>query len=361
MPLIATCSKYRRQGMCHRLLAAIEKMLISLKVEKLVIAAVPELVGTWTASFGFIPMEDAEKISLRKINLMVFPGTVMLKKTLYISHPAAVPQGIDDLLPSENDESFEMVVCSEGEPYAGTIAAQKSSEVAAPTESELSNTLDSSECKDKNTNVPSSCFYVQVLFEEEPDITYTAELDDCIDSQIIGLTSEIELDDVIIAQIIEDQENSPHVAEDCRSVQAAKPTEVPSLQDNSGRKSKPVTGDEPRSMDQYKPLLNLSPQVCLDEVISLTSERNVEVPFNVSNQAENIRTEVDVVSELGSFTVGYPHEVKSIIEPKELNNNAIPKLVDSVAVEEDEGVARFMEKRDIFDQPRGPLTCVALD
>ena len=68
-------------------------MLISLKVEKLVIAAVPELVGTWTASFGFIPMEDAEKISFRKINLMVFPGTIMLKKTLYISHPAAVPQG----------------------------------------------------------------------------------------------------------------------------------------------------------------------------------------------------------------------------------------------------------------------------
>lgn len=330
MPLIATCSKYRRQGMCHRLLAAIETMLISLKVKKLVIAAVPELVGTWTASFGFILMEDAEKISLRKINLMVFPGTVMLKKTLYISHHAAVPQGIDHLLPSENDESFEMVVCSEGEPYAGTIATQKSSEVAAPTESELSNTLDSSECKDKNTN-------------------------------IIGSASEIEPDDVIIAQIIEDQENSPHVAEDRRSVQAAKPTEVPSLQDNPCLKSKPVTADEPRSMDQYEPLSNLSPQVCLDEVVSLTSKRNVEVPFNVSNQAENVRTEVDVASELGSFMVGHPHEVKSITEPKEPNNNAIPKLVDSVAVEEDEGVARFMEKRDIFDQPQGPLTCVALD
>ena len=185
--------------------------------------------------------------------------------------------------------------------------------------------------------------------KKNPILTYTTELDDCIDSQIIGSASEIELDDFIITQIIEDQENSPHVAEDCRSVQAAKPTEVPSLQDNPSRKSKPVTGDEPRSMDQCEPLSNLSPQVCLDEVVSLTSERNVEVPFNVSNQAENVRTEVDAASELGSFTVGHPHDVKSIIEPTEPSNNAIPKLVDSVAVEEDEGVARFMEKRDIFD------------
>ncbi|GAB4846558.1 hypothetical protein Ancab_025563 [Ancistrocladus abbreviatus] len=83
MPLIATCSKYRRQGMCRRLLRYVEKMLISFKVEKLVIAAIPSLVETWTVGFGFIPMGEDEKRSLNKTNLMVFPGTVMLKKTLY--------------------------------------------------------------------------------------------------------------------------------------------------------------------------------------------------------------------------------------------------------------------------------------
>lgn len=82
MPLIATCSQYRRQGMCRRLVMAIEEMLISFKVEKLVIAAIPDLVGTWTDGFGFIPVENAEKLSLNKINLMVFPGTVLLKKPL---------------------------------------------------------------------------------------------------------------------------------------------------------------------------------------------------------------------------------------------------------------------------------------
>lgn len=58
-------------------------MLISFKVEKLVIAAIPDLVGTWTEGFGFVPLEDSEKRGLNKINLMVFPGTVLLKKSLY--------------------------------------------------------------------------------------------------------------------------------------------------------------------------------------------------------------------------------------------------------------------------------------
>ncbi|XP_022976401.1 increased DNA methylation 1 isoform X2 [Cucurbita maxima] len=85
MPLIATCSKYRRQGMCRRLLNAIEEMLLSFKVKKLVIAAIPSLVETWTEGFGFIPVEDDEKHSLHRFNLMVFPGTLLLKKALYVS------------------------------------------------------------------------------------------------------------------------------------------------------------------------------------------------------------------------------------------------------------------------------------
>lgn len=57
-------------------------MLISFKVEKLVIAAIPDVVETWTEGFGFKLLEDNEKKSLNKINLMIFPGTIFLKKTL---------------------------------------------------------------------------------------------------------------------------------------------------------------------------------------------------------------------------------------------------------------------------------------
>ncbi|KAJ0264098.1 Increased DNA methylation 1 [Hirschfeldia incana] len=83
MPLVATCSKYRRQGMCRILVTAVEEMLMSLKVENLVVAALPSLVETWTEGFGFKTMDDEERDALKKINLMVFPGTVLLKKTLY--------------------------------------------------------------------------------------------------------------------------------------------------------------------------------------------------------------------------------------------------------------------------------------
>ncbi|MED6223204.1 hypothetical protein PIB30_071711 [Stylosanthes scabra] len=83
MPLIATCSRFRRQGMCRLLVSAIEEMLTSVKVEKLVVAAIPDLVETWTKGFGFTPMDAAEKQKLNKINLMVFPGTMLLEKPLY--------------------------------------------------------------------------------------------------------------------------------------------------------------------------------------------------------------------------------------------------------------------------------------
>ncbi|KAG5254911.1 increased DNA methylation [Salix suchowensis] len=83
MPLIATCSNYRRQGMCRHLMTAIEEMLISFKVEKLIISAIPDLVETWTKGFGFIPVSKDEKRSLNKINFMVFPGTILLKKQLF--------------------------------------------------------------------------------------------------------------------------------------------------------------------------------------------------------------------------------------------------------------------------------------
>ncbi|KAL4580409.1 hypothetical protein LXL04_016600 [Taraxacum kok-saghyz] len=83
MPLIATSSKYQRQGMCRRLMNAIEELLKSLKIEKLVLCAIPTLVNTWMKSFGFMHLEPQENNFLSKINLMAFPGTIWLKKPIY--------------------------------------------------------------------------------------------------------------------------------------------------------------------------------------------------------------------------------------------------------------------------------------
>ncbi|KAM0873361.1 hypothetical protein ACQ4PT_038152 [Festuca glaucescens] len=83
MPLIATCSENRQQGMCRQLVDYIEEMLKSLKVEMLLLSAIPSLVDTCTSAFGFRPIDDSDKKKLSRIRLASVPGTVLLKKDLY--------------------------------------------------------------------------------------------------------------------------------------------------------------------------------------------------------------------------------------------------------------------------------------
>ncbi|XP_042479097.1 increased DNA methylation 1-like [Macadamia integrifolia] len=131
LPLIATCSAYRRQGMCRRLLNAIEQMLKSFKVEKLVLAAIPNLVDTWTSGFGFKPLEDRDRTQLNSINLMVFPGATLLKKSLCETKDTDIKlSGLGDASsPLRMEGSVEKGVESAGPSYERWTVTKVGSEV----------------------------------------------------------------------------------------------------------------------------------------------------------------------------------------------------------------------------------------
>ncbi|KAM0892929.1 hypothetical protein ACQ4PT_025412 [Festuca glaucescens] len=89
LPLVGTRFAHRRQGMCHLLTNNLEKLLGELGVERLVLPAVPELLQTWTESFGFQVMSQSDKLEIAEHTILCFQGTTMCHKFI---NKAAAPQ-----------------------------------------------------------------------------------------------------------------------------------------------------------------------------------------------------------------------------------------------------------------------------
>ncbi|XP_027345570.1 uncharacterized protein LOC113857662 [Abrus precatorius] len=82
VPLVGTRLQYRRHGMCHILMNELEKKLMQLGVERLVLPAVPSVLETWTRSFGFAKMTSSERFQFLHYTFLDFQDTIMCQKLL---------------------------------------------------------------------------------------------------------------------------------------------------------------------------------------------------------------------------------------------------------------------------------------
>ncbi|CAD6334523.1 unnamed protein product [Miscanthus lutarioriparius] len=90
MPFAGTLPGYRKQGMMHRLVSAVEQVLASVQVEKLMIPAIATLVDTWTRCFSFRSVDPQMREELKRLSLVVITGTTMLHKPV-ASPPLLLP------------------------------------------------------------------------------------------------------------------------------------------------------------------------------------------------------------------------------------------------------------------------------
>ncbi|KAK9920707.1 hypothetical protein M0R45_029253 [Rubus argutus] len=81
LPIVATSREHQGKGYFQALFSCIERLLFSLKVEKLVLPAAEEAESIWTKKLGFRKMRD-EQLSkyLKEVQLTIFMGTSMLEK-----------------------------------------------------------------------------------------------------------------------------------------------------------------------------------------------------------------------------------------------------------------------------------------
>ncbi|XP_040364398.1 uncharacterized protein LOC112173256 isoform X2 [Rosa chinensis] len=89
IPLIGTKFQYRRGGMCRLLMHLLEKMLMNLGVERLVLPTVPHLLDNWS-SFGFSKMTDSQRLQVLDYRFMEFRDTIICQKSL-MKIPLAEP------------------------------------------------------------------------------------------------------------------------------------------------------------------------------------------------------------------------------------------------------------------------------
>ncbi|KAK1373938.1 hypothetical protein POM88_030131 [Heracleum sosnowskyi] len=112
IPLVATRFLYRRRGMCRVLMNELEKVLVELGVERLILPAAPSVLNTWISSFGFSRMSPSERLKFLDYTFLNFQGTTLCQKLLSMttgikSLPLSLDKQHSDVISGDDITDFE--------------------------------------------------------------------------------------------------------------------------------------------------------------------------------------------------------------------------------------------------------------
>ncbi|XP_062119874.1 uncharacterized protein LOC133834312 [Humulus lupulus] len=92
LPIVATTREHQGKGYFQVLFSCIEKLLVSLNVENIVLPTTEEAESIWTNKFGFTKMSD-DRLSkyMREVQFTIFKGTSMIEKAAQQQQHIIIP------------------------------------------------------------------------------------------------------------------------------------------------------------------------------------------------------------------------------------------------------------------------------
>ncbi|KAI3983460.1 hypothetical protein MKX01_038880 [Papaver californicum] len=139
IPLVCTRAQYRKQGMCRILINVLEEKLRELEVERVVLPAMPQVLRTWTTSFGFSVLSISERLELLRYTFLEFQDTRMCQKILCSLSAAKPTNEVPRVLRGSNANVQQLVGTStfvDG-PAAAKESAQSPPQCVKPITEEL--------------------------------------------------------------------------------------------------------------------------------------------------------------------------------------------------------------------------------